>query len=161
MDLLLAGFAGVLLGALIAAAIILHCFQKRADRDLIERRLRACFDYRDSLGDLESAFQNAESDPEILSQAWRNVALLCREFRRTSWLFAPAVRHRLAAVVDDLERERRHHEANGADSGGRIAQLLCEKGRELERLLEAEMAAEAREHRRLRFLPGYKKETNS
>jgi len=149
----------VLLGALISTAILLHVFQKRADRDLVERRLRACFDYRDRLGDLEDAFQSSEGDPQVLEQAWHNVALLSREFRRTSWLFAPDVRRRLAAVVDELERERRQSESNGADTGGRAAQLLCEKGRELERLLDAEVEAEAREHRKLRFLPEPRKES--
>ena len=39
MDLLLAGLGGVVLGALIAAAIFLYVLQKRTDRDLLERRI--------------------------------------------------------------------------------------------------------------------------
>ena len=153
MDLLLAGLAGVLIGALIASVIILHVFQKRADRDLVERRLRACFEYRDCLGALEAVFDGAEGDAQVLEQAWHNVDTFCREFRRTGWLFRPEVRVRLGAVVEDLEIRRRAHASNGAETGGRAAQVLCEMCREVDGILRREMEAQAREHRKLRFLP--------
>lgn len=153
MELLVAGLSGVVVGAIVASVIILHLFQRRADRDLVERRLRACFDYRECLGDLESVFEGANGDPRVLEQAWHNAASFCRELRRTGWLFRTEVRLRLLAVAEDLERERRAHESNGADTGGRAAQLLCEKCREVERILIRETEEQAREHRRLRFLP--------
>ncbi len=154
MDLLLAGFAGVLIGALTATAILLHVFQKRADRDLIERRLRACCDYRDFLVGLEGAFTESNGDARVIEQAWLQVGAFTREFRRTSWLFGPELRLRLEAIVAELEHERRSDAGNGDGAGGRAAQLLCEKGREIEGVIAREIDVQTREHRRLRFLPG-------
>ncbi len=154
MDLLFAGFAGVLIGALTATLILLHVFQKRADRDLIERRLWACFDYRDCLENLEGAFAQSNGDPRVLEQAWHQVSAFTREFRRTSWLFGPELRLRLEAIITEIEHERRSDDGSGARAGGRAAQLLCEKGREIDGLIAREIDVQTREHRRLRFFPG-------
>jgi hypothetical protein len=128
MELLVAGLAGVVVGAVVASAIILHLFQKRSDRDLIERRLRACFDYRECLGDFEGAFAEANGDARIAEQAWHNVAAFCRELRRTGWLFRPS--------APAAPRRRRGSRAGAAHSrherrnaGGRAAQILCEMPR--------------------------------
>ena len=73
------------LGALIASGIFLSCLQWRADRDLVERRLRAILAYRDCLGDLASALEGGAGEPQALRQAWKNVAEFCREFHFTGW----------------------------------------------------------------------------
>lgn len=153
MDLLLAGLAGVLIGALTATAILLHVFQRRADRDLIERRLRACCDYRDSLENLEGAFSQSNGDPHVLEQAWHQIGTFVREFRRTSWLFGSEMRLRLEAIVAELEHERSSNHSNGDGAGGRAAQLLCDKGREIEHLIAREIDQQSREHKKTRFLP--------
>ncbi|HVR76723.1 MAG TPA: hypothetical protein VMT52_20500 [Planctomycetota bacterium] len=153
MELLLAGLAGVALGALIASIIILHIFERRADRDLVERRLRACAEYRECLGNLESALEASNGDVRVVEQAWRNVGLFCREFRLTGWLLRPEARARLATAVDGLEREERVFRENGAGSPGRAAQVLCETYHEVDRILAREMEAHMREHQKPRFLP--------
>ena len=153
MSLLFAGLAGVVIGALIASCIFLYVYQKRVDRDLVERRLRACFEYRECLGDLESVFETAGGEAKVLDQAWHNVAAFCREFRRTGWLFGPDAHAHLARVVEALEREGRAHNANGSATGGRAAQLLCEKCREVDAILRHEIAEQVSEHRKQRFLP--------
>lgn len=156
MDLLLAGLAGVVVGAGVAAALLLHVFQRRLDRDLIERRLRACFEYREALGDLELAFQSGSEDPGILDQAWRNVELFAREVRRTGWLFEGDTRLRLEALAAELERASRGGATNGDSSGGRVAQLLCEKAGELDHLLRRTTALLAKEHGKIRLLPDHR-----
>ena len=45
------GFIGVLLGAAVTLVDVLLLLQKRADRDLIERRIQALLDYREWLGE--------------------------------------------------------------------------------------------------------------
>ena len=154
MDLFLAGLAGVLVGALVASLIFLHLLQKKADRDLVERRLSACFDYRECLGGLETVFESANGDARAVEQAWHQVGAFCREFRRTGWLFRPEARLRLEALVGDLERERRTRTESVEDAGGRAAQILCEKWSEIDRLLRDEAEVQVREHRKQRFLPG-------
>lgn len=152
MELLLAGLAGVVVGALVAAAIILHVLQKRADRDLIERRIRVCGEYLDCLGDLERALAGAEEDERLLDQAWVNARTFRREFLLTGWLLSPEVRRVLAEVIRDLERLERAHEANGS-GGARAVQILCEKYHQIRRVLGSEMAASESAHRAIRFFP--------
>jgi hypothetical protein len=154
MELLFAALSGVIVGALVTASAMLLLLQRRSDRDLIERRLRACFDYRECLGDIEGAFSGSNGDALVVEQAWHNVAALAREFRRTSWLFRPELRLRLAAVVEELERGRLARSSNGVGSGGRAAQLLCEKCRELDQILTREVEVEARKHVRWRLPTG-------
>ena len=153
MAILLAGLAGVVLGALIAAVIIIRVYEKRADRDLIERRIRACFEYRECLGNLEAVFESPSADARLLEQAWHNVTAFCREVRLTGWLFSPEVRSDLGAMVEELERMEKTCRGNGSSPSGRATQLLCEKYREVERILRRESERGMREFRRLRFLP--------
>ena len=154
MDLFLAGLAGVLVGALVASVIFLHLLQKRADRDLVERRLSACFDYRECLGGLEAAFESTNGDARTVEQAWHQVGDFCRELRRTGWLFRPEARLRLEAIAGDLEKERRSRAERAEDGGGRAAQLLCEKCAEIDSILRREIEIQVREHGKQRFLPG-------
>ena len=153
MDYLYAGLAGVVVGAFLATVIALYLIQKRVDRDLIERRLRACLEYREFLGALEERIAADTADPETLEQAWWGVRDFCREVRLTSWLLEPPVRRRLELVVEELEAELARHERNGHGGSGRAAQVLCEKYHQLNRLLARETDRQAREFERFRFLP--------
>ena len=100
MEYLLAGLAGVMVGAVVAAAILLLTLRRRADRDLIERRLRACCEYRDALGNLQSVFETANGDRALVEQGWHNLAQFCREFRTTGWLLDPRVYTQLERLVE-------------------------------------------------------------
>ena len=153
MDYLYAGLAGVVVGAFLASVIVLYLVQKRVDRDLIERRLRACLEYREFLGGLEEKISAESDDPAVLDQAWWGVRDFCREFRLTSWLLEPTVRRRLEMVVEELETELALHEQNGHGGSGRAAQLLCGKYHQLNRLLTRETDRQSREFQRFRFLP--------
>jgi hypothetical protein len=150
MDLVAAALAGVVVGAFIASAVMIRVHQRRADRDWLERQIRACMEYRECLGDLEEAFDGADGDPAILEQAWANVAAFSKECRRTGWLFEPAMRSSLSALVLSLEEEEKRWRLNGAGSGQRAAQVLSEKCRELDRLLLREVERAVREFRRPR-----------
>lgn len=153
MELLLAGLGGVVLGALLTGVVVLLVLQKRADRDLVERRIRACTLYLDCLRDLDRVLGRKAVEPEMLEQAWWNALTFCREFRLSGWILPARVRGILGNVVDDLERAERAYRKNGAGSTGRVAQLLCEKYHQVQRILSSELAAEEREFRALRFLP--------
>jgi len=152
MNVLLAGLAGGIVGALTATAIILHVFRQRGDRDLAVRRIRACSEYLEFLGRLERAFERSGAEPEILEQAWHSTSDFCRELRLTGWLFSTVVRGALGALVDDLEKAERLYRENGCGSSGRTAQLLCEKYHEVGRILQGELTRAQREFRRPRFL---------
>ena len=158
MELLLAGLAGVVIGAAVTLAIFLYVLQRRADRDLIERRLRACSEYRELLGGLAEAIEAGSEDPEVLEQAWHGVSMFSREFRLTGWLLSTRVRERLQALVEDLEKEARAFRTNGASSGGRMAQVLCEKHHELSAILRREHERAEGEIRAFRFFPGASRE---
>ncbi len=153
MDYLYAGLAGVVVGAFLATVIVLYLVQKRVDRDLIERRLRVCLEYRELVGALEETLARESGDPAVVDQAWWGVRDLCREFRLTSWLLEPPVRRRLALVVEELEEELAGHERNGQGGRGRAAQMLCGKYHQLDRLLTRETERQSREFQRFRFLP--------
>jgi hypothetical protein len=158
MDLLLAGLAGVVLGAGVTLAIFLYVLQRRADRDLVERRLRACCEYEERLGGISEAIETGSDDPAVLEQAWHGVSLFCREFRLTGWLFTPQVRESLQSMVEDLEKEARAFRSGGALSGGRAAHVLCEKHHELSAILRRELQRAEGELRAFRFFPGRSKE---
>jgi len=153
MELLLAGLAGVALGAGIAIAVFAYVLRRRADRDILERRLRAFAEYVDCLGGLDRALDGADSRPELIEQAWRSVLDFCREVRLTSWLFSEDVRARLGAITDTLQKEERAYRSNGAASPARAAQVLSETYREAERLLRREIERAERAFRRYRLLP--------
>jgi hypothetical protein len=150
----ISGLAGVLLGATIASVLCLHLLQRRADRDLIERRLRSILGYRECLGDLEGVLDGA-ADPLIIEQAWKNIALFCREFRLSGWLLAPEDREPLGRIAGELERESRRARRNGSENGSAGAALarLAQRREELERLLRRAAERQIAEHRRFRFLP--------
>ena len=150
MDLVAAALAGVVIGALIASAILTRVHKRRVDRDWLERQIRACMEYRECLGDIEGAFDAADGDQAVLEQAWTNVASFLREYRRTGWLFEPAMRSSLSAIVQSLEEEKKRWQLNGAGSGQRAAQFLSEKCRELDRILLREVERAVREFRRPR-----------
>src|SRR5262245_2539717 len=153
MNILIASLLGVVVGALIATVIILYLFQKRGDRDWLERELRACAEYRECLGDIQAAFAQAAGDATVIEQAWTNIKGFCREFRLTGWLFPADLRARLEALVAGLEREEQLYRANGSGAGGRAAQTLCEKYHELDRVLRRAVESRARDLRRSRLLP--------
>jgi hypothetical protein len=134
-------------------AIALFLIQKRVDRDLIERRLRACMEYRELLGAVEETLARESDHPGVLEQAWWGVRDFCREFRLTSWLLDPPVRRRLERVVEDLEVELARSDENGRGGSGRAAQVLCAKYHELDAVLTRETRRQIREFQRFRFLP--------
>jgi hypothetical protein len=152
MELLLAGLVGVVVGAILAVTIVLYAFQRRADRDLIERRVRVCAEYLDCLGDIESVFEDPDVDPAVLEQAWVNFRAFCREFHLSGWVLSPAVQRALGAIVADIERFDRSCRSNGAGGGGRAVQTLCERYHQVVRIVEADRAAAQRDFRRFRFL---------
>jgi hypothetical protein len=153
MDLLLAGFAGVVVGAVLASAIFLYVLERKADRDLVERRLRACTGYLEDLEALERAFASAGQDRLVLEEAWAGVSAFVREYRLTSWLFAPKLRGALDGIVAGLEDADRATRTGGGPSGGRTAQDICENCHRIRRLLRSELAAEERAFRGFRWLP--------
>jgi hypothetical protein len=161
----LCGLGGVLLGALISAAIFLYVLQRCVDRDLIERRLRAYLEYGDRLGDI-SRFLASKGAPDsidvdVFRQAWKNVAAFCREFRLTSWLLPPRERKALGDIVTDFEREMRAYDT-GSDLFknasslpiGSLAQKTADRQKEIERILRQAVRRQVRQYRRFRFLPG-------
>ncbi len=153
MEYLYAGLAGVVVGALLATVIVLFLIQKRIDRDLIERRLRACLEYRECLKALGEKLDKDGSDPRVVEQAWWSVRDFCREFHLTSWLLESAVRERLERLVAELEEEWARYDRNGHAASGRAAQILCGKYHEIDRVLARETKRQAREFQRFRFLP--------
>ena len=153
MDYLLAGLAGVVVGASLAWLIMLYILQKRADRDLIERRMRACSEYIDCLGGLERVCGGGGDDPEVLEQAWWNVKSFCREFHLSGWILSPGARGALERVVEELEQAERSHRADGSGAGGRAAQLLCERHHEIVRIVAGERSFQERAFRAFRFFP--------
>jgi hypothetical protein len=155
MYYLLAGLAGVVVGASLAWLIMLFVLQRRSDRDLIERRIRACSEYLDCLGDLDGACGRGGDDPEILDQAWWNAKSFCREFHLSSWILPTHARESLGRVVKDLEEEERAYRANGAGASGRVAQILCERYHEVLRIVRGELTAQERAFRAFRFFPEF------
>lgn len=155
MELLVAGLVGVVVGAAVATAIALAILERRVDRDLIERRIRALREYLDCLGDLERAVWSGADDPRVLEQAWANAKAFSREFRLTGWVLPEPARGALAAIVDELQRFERSRGEDGAGGGGRGAQVLCELYHQVRRVVDGELAREERAFRDFRFLPRF------
>ena len=153
MEYLYTGLAGVLVGAFLATVIVLWLIQKRTDRDLIERRLRACLEYREFLGALEEKLHKDSGDPQVLDQAWWEVRGFCREFHLTSWVLEREVRERLTRLVAELEAESARYDQNGHGGSGRAAQFICAKYHEVDRVLQGETQRQVREFQRFRFFP--------
>lgn len=152
---LVAGFVGVAIGAALATLIVLWVLEKRVDRDLIERRIRALTEYLDCLGDLERAVLSGLEDPEVVEQAWQNAKAFSREFRLSGWILEPRAKETLAGIVEELRRFDANRLDGGARSYGREAQLLCELYHQVRRVIDAELAREERAFRSFRFLPRF------
>ena len=147
------GFVGVLIGAAAAAATALLLLQRSADRDLVERRLRAVLGYREALGtppwDPDSA-GNGRHDPGELEQALRNIEEVSREFRLTAWIFDEGQRSGLARAVQALEEEARRIRERGQDPS---PLALADAWRLFELALRQSALQSLREYRRWRLWP--------
>ena len=152
MDLLVAGLVGVLVGAVAATGSVLLVLRRQGDRDLIERRLRACSRYRDCLGDLTRVLDGRGEDSAVLEQAWKNVADFCHEYRLSSWLFENGQRQSLDTVVEELEVAEALYRSNGFHPGGGTTTILTEKYREVDLLLGRELQRQSREFHSFRLL---------
>ncbi len=165
------GMAGVVVGALITLMVSLAILRRGADRDLIERRMRAYLEYRDCLGEvghfLDLSQMNGEIDPVVFRQAWKNVTAFCREFRLTSWLLRTPEREALGKVVGEFEREARvsspegdgTNRASGPPPSGSLLQRICDRQNAVDRILRRAVQREIKEHRRFRFSPGVQHHT--
>jgi hypothetical protein len=111
MDLLIAGFVGVLLGAAASAGTALLLLGRAADRDLIERRLRALISYREIVGAPRTDMEF--DDPRELEQLLHDFEAFAREFRLTAWVFDESLRMMLARSVLALEEEVRRARSRG------------------------------------------------
>ena len=144
MEPMISVLSGALVGGVITAFGMLLLLRKQADRDLIERRVRACADYRETLGDIARVLAHQGDQPAVLEQAWKNVSLFCREYRLTSWFQDPALRGQLGELVEELEQAAAAYGRQPDGAGGRAAQVLCEKHRQLDRLLGRELSRQQR-----------------
>lgn len=168
MEYFACGLIGVALGSLITFAVFVYLLRRREDRDLIERRLRACLEYREILGNLSIEAETREGrgqlDDRVLAQIWKNIEAFCREFRLTSWILCPADRRALGRIVDAFERELRAYRAAASAGGsvpaptGSLIQKIADRRDAVDRLL---LRAVAREHRRHRFFRGCTGETEN
>src|SRR5262245_60029005 len=129
MGYVLVGFLGVVLGAGAAAGVGLLLLQRAADRDLVERRLRALLAYQEALGAPRSLLEGGDGDldPAELEQLVHNLESVAREFRLTSWLFDDRLRCDLAGALIAFEEEARRTRARGpAPSTVRLAEACRE-----------------------------------
>lgn len=154
MGPLIAGLAGVVLGAGLTLVIVLILLQRRADRDLIERRLRALLEYRECLGGLERwLVGNHAGEPGATEQVATNLDSLAREYRLTAWLFDDPLRKEIGRGVERAERAVRRFRNNGRSDSRESLPALLAACQRLDRELRRAVARTLREHRRLRFLP--------
>jgi hypothetical protein len=155
MGYLLAGLSGVVVGGVVLVLGVLFLFQKKADRDLIERRMRALMSYRDYLGDPERWFLGESLPaPAEAEQLLKNVLALSREYGLTAWLFDEPLRAKLGHYVAEVVRTSRRCLAKAIsqeNSQGIMPVLFA--SRRLERELRMAVLTTLREHRRFRFLP--------
>jgi len=116
MAYLLVGFLGVILGAGAAGGVGLLLLQRAADRDLVERRLRALLSYQESLGAPRSLLDGGDGGLEAaeLEQLVHNLSNVAREFRLTSWLFDEGLRAELAGALIAFEEEARRARGRGS-----------------------------------------------
>ena len=156
MNLLIAALLGVVVGMVAATSLILYLLQKRVDRDLIERRIRAYEEYSECLRALvdlvDAGAGQTENDGErVVDLAWWGVRNFCREFRLSGWILDAASREHLARVVADLEANRCAYEENGT-SRARTAHYLAETYHKLDRYFARQKAAQAAEFHRFSYL---------
>jgi hypothetical protein len=152
MELVLVGFLGVLLGAGITLAATLLLLQRSADRDLVERRLRALVGYREAMG-AEGALRagpKALLDGAELEQLVHNLEKVAEEFRLTAWIFNESVRGELARPILAFEEEMRRARGRGELPS---ALRILDSCRQLEVTLRQAASRSVREFRRWRFWP--------
>jgi hypothetical protein len=153
MSYLISGLAGVLVGAFVTLAVALIILQRRADRDLIERRLRALLEYRERLGDPRRWFSGNGATALQAEQFLQSLDALIREFRLTAWLFDEPIRRAMAGVLEEIERALdRYRESADPENPAQLAPLLhlCER---FDKELRCQAVETFEEHRRFRFLP--------
>jgi hypothetical protein len=161
MGYLIAGLAGVIVGAGVALFAALIVLQRRADRDLLERRMRSLLEYRERLGDphrwLDGGSRSNGSSALEVEQLLANLDALAREFHLTAWLFDEPRRQALAEAIEEIERAlRRFREVEpAAGAAPSLASILgaCDR---FERRLRELAVKTAEEHRRFRFLPSFR-----
>ncbi|MCH2376011.1 MAG: hypothetical protein MK538_17635 [Planctomycetes bacterium] len=156
MNLLIAALLGVVVGMIMSTVLILFLIQKRVDRDLIERRVRAYEEYSECLRGLVELLDSADDSPggveRVVDQAWWGVRNFCREFRLSGWVLDGPAREHLERVVVELEAERCKYEES--DMGpARAAHFLSERHRQLERFLDRRKAVQVEAFRRFRYFP--------
>ncbi|MBI4582754.1 MAG: hypothetical protein HY717_01790 [Planctomycetes bacterium] len=160
MGYLIAGLAGVMVGAGVALFAALAVLQRRADRDLLERRMRSLLEYRERLGDprrwLNGGARSSGVPALETEQLLANLEALAREFHLTAWLFDEPRRELLAEAIEEIERAiRRYREEEPAGGPPSLAAILgaCDR---FERRLRDLAVKTAAEHRRFRFLPTFR-----
>ena len=146
------GLLGVILGAGITLVVTLLLLQRGADRDLVERRLRALVGYREALG-AEGALRagpKALIEGAELEQLIHNLETVAEEFRLTAWIFNESARGELARPILAFEEEMRRARGRGElPSSLRI----LDSCRQLEVTLRQAASRSVREFRRWRFWP--------
>ena len=156
MNLVIAALFGVVVGMITATLLILFLIQKRVDRDLIERRVRAYEEYSECLRGLVELLDSADDSPgeaeRVVDQAWWGIRNFCREFRLSGWILDGPARDHLERVVVELESQRCKYEESGM-SPARAAHFLSERHRQLERFLDRRKAAQVEAFRRFRYFP--------
>ena len=148
MDLLIAGLAGVVIGAAASAGTALLLLRRSADRDLIERRMKALVAYREILG--RPVDDGALRDPAELDQAVHDVEACAREFRLTAWIFDEPLRREIARPLSAVEDEVRRSRARG-ERPPPVAVVAAL--RELDAALRRAAGRCLQEHRRWRAWP--------
>jgi hypothetical protein len=159
MDYVLVGFLGVVLGAGVTLAATLLLLQRSADRDLVERRLRALVGYREALG-AEGALRagpKALIESAELEQLVHNLEKVAEEFRLTAWIFNESVRVELARPILAFEEEMRRARGRGEMPSGLRILDSC---RQLEVTLRQAASRSVREFRRWRFWPSARAKSN-
>ena len=112
MPYVVAGFLGVVLGAVAAAAVGFLFFQRLTDRDLLERRLRALYRLREDLGMPPGLASGGSGvvEPDEVEQLLHNFRSASAEYRLISWVFEEPVRasltRSLLAFEEELSRAR-------------------------------------------------------
>jgi len=148
MELLIAGFIGVLIGAAASAGTALLLLRRAADRDLIERRLRALISYREIVGAPRTDPEFGESDE--LEQLLHDFEAFAREFRLTAWVFDEPLRMELGRSVLALEEEVRRARSRGEHPS---AVAIVAAHRQLDVVLRAAAARSIDEFRRWKAWP--------
>jgi hypothetical protein len=143
-----AALIGVLVGAAAAAGTALLLLRRAADRDLVERRMRALVAYRDILGPPPA--DGALPDPAELEQLLHDAGACAREFRLTAWIFDDPTRRQLARPLGIIEEEIRRSRARG-EAPGPVAVLAAL--REMDGVLRKTAGRCLDEHRRWRLWP--------